>query len=241
MSESQLSKKEAYDLQKQEKNRQNTSVDKRVKTKRIFLWSSVLVGLVLSVWSLAKLISLAPAGEASLLDAMSATDWVKGSPESKNILVEYSDFQCPACKSYHPMVKKLLEDHTDNVRVVYRHFPLPQHQNAKPAAYASEAAGQQGKFWEMHDVLFEHQEEWAEAGNAQDLFVQYAASLGLDLERFKQERDSSAVKEQVEKDYDSGIINGINSTPTFFFNGQKIQPRSYKDFVDLVKKSSESR
>lgn len=236
----QLSKKEVYDLQKREKNGQKISVDKQKKVRRLILWSSVLAGLVLSVWSLTKLVGPAGVGEANLLDAVSAADWVRGGQGSKNILVEYSDFQCPACKSYHPWLQQLVKEHGEDFRMVYKHFPLPQHENAKLAAYASEAAGKQGKFWEMHDLLFEHQEKWAEAGDAEEIFSQYAASLGLDLARFKQDRDSSSAKEEVEKDYDSGVMNGIKATPSFFFNGQKIQPRNYNDFVDLIKKNSES-
>lgn len=237
----QLSKKEAHDLQKQEKDKEKTSLDKQKKTKRFFLWSSVLVGIVLSIWGLAKLAGPATGGQASLLDAVSFNDWVTGNPNSKNILVEYSDFQCPACGSYHPLLKQLIKEYGDNVTFVYRHFPLPQHSNAKPAAYASEAAGKQGKFWEMHDMIFEHQNDWAEAGNAEEKFLQYATSLGLDLERFKQDRDSSATKARVEKDYDNGVLNSIDSTPTFFFNGQKIHPGSYNEFVDLINKNSEQK
>ncbi|OGC46761.1 MAG: hypothetical protein A3A94_01955 [Candidatus Portnoybacteria bacterium RIFCSPLOWO2_01_FULL_43_11] len=172
---------------------------------------------------------------AAIIDAISSSDWIKGNKEAKTILVEYSDFQCPACAVYYPLVKKLIEDKGNSFQFTYRHFPLPQHKNAEQAAYAAEAAGKQGKFWEMHDLIFERQDDWAEAENAKDIFKEYAQSLELNIEQFNQDRDSQAVKDKVQKDYTSGLTNKVNATPTFFLNGEKIQPRSYDEFVNFIK------
>src|SRR3989338_2093696 len=105
-------------------------------------------------------------------------DWVKGNKEAKVTLIEYSDFQCPACGAYYPVVKQLNEEVGDKIVIAYRNFPLRQvHQNAQIAAQAAEAAGKQGKFWEIHDMLFENQKEWSSYVNAKEIFIKYAQSL----------------------------------------------------------------
>lgn len=211
--------------------------------KRILMWVAVAAVLGVSLFGLINLTGKdSPEGTgqlgAAILGAVSQEDWTKGNKDSGVLLVEYSDFQCPACGAYYPLVKKLAIEHGSEFQLAYRHFPLPQHQNAKHAAYAAEAAGKQGKFWEMHDMIFEHQGEWSEKGNAEDIFLQYAASLALDLARFNEDRGAEETKDKVERSYDSAVANFINATPTFFINGQKIQPRSYDEFVDLLQKAN---
>ena len=119
---------------------------------------------------------------------------------------------------------------------MYRHFPLSQvHSNADTAARASEAAGNQGKFWEMHDKLFETQKTWSNQGNAEDIFAGYAEGLGLDVERFRNDIDSKEVKDRVRDDSQSGVRAGINSTPTFFINGEQIvNPRNLDEFRNVI-------
>jgi protein-disulfide isomerase len=162
--------------------------------------------------------------------------WTKGNPEAKIVLEEYSDFQCPACGAYDPIIKQLTREFGSNIQFTYRHFPLRQiHTNADLAARAAEAAGMQGKFWEMHDTLFEHQKEWSNSGNAKEDFVNYAQKLGLDAKRFISDLDSKEVKEKVDSDQKSGERLGVNSTPTFLLNGEEIQnPRSYEEFKNLL-------
>ncbi|MBI2063796.1 MAG: thioredoxin domain-containing protein [Candidatus Yanofskybacteria bacterium] len=173
---------------------------------------------------------------AVLLDAVSSSDWVTGNQESSVILIEYSDFQCPACGAYYPLVNKLIKEQGENFKFVYRHFPLQQHPNAKPAAYAAEAAGKQGKFWEMEAMIFENQNNWSGSKNADDIFRGYAGSLGLNLEQFDADRKSEEAKNKVDADSQSGVRAGVNATPTFFLNGKKIQPRGYDEFVEMVSK-----
>ena len=159
-----------------------------------------------------------------------------GPADPKVTLVEYSDFQCPACAAYCPVVNQISEEYKSNVRFIYRHFPLRRnHKNADITANASEAAGLQGKFWEMHGMIFEHQRDWAEKSNGEEIMIGYAKELSLDVERFKSDLNSQAVKDKVEADYQSGVQSQVDSTPTFFLNGQKIQnPKSLDEFKSVI-------
>jgi protein-disulfide isomerase len=152
------------------------------------------------------------------------------------VLVEYSDFQCPACATYEPAIKQLFNDLGGKMTLVYRHFPLRQvHLNSQLAAQASEAASLQGKFWEMHDILFAKQNEWAPISNPTSLFEGYAKTLSLDIEKFNSDIKSETVKEIVNKDFNGGQEARVNSTPTFFLNGKKLaNPRSYEEFKALI-------
>ena len=117
---------------------------------------------------------------------------------------------------------------------------LHYNKNAEAAARAAEAAGKQGKFWEMHDLLFDLQDEWSQEKNAKDKFLEYAQSLDLDLDQFEADIDSKEVKDKVTQDYQSGLRLGVNSTPTFFLNGLKLQnPETYEEFKNLIESSIE--
>lgn len=232
-----LTKKEKRELKRQEKQDSKEQVIKKRLLKRVAIWGSAFLLLSGAVAGVFYLDSAEPSQPALLLDAVSTTDWVKGGKESKVTLIEYSDFQCPACGHYYPLVKQLAQEFGDKIQFAYRHFPLPSHKNAELAARAAEAGGAQNKFWEMHDMIFEHQGEWSEksAGDARNIFRQYAEKLGLDTARFESDLDSDAVKNKVENDRQSGLRSKVNSTPTFFLNGQKIQnPRSYDEFKSLI-------
>ena len=134
-----------------------------------------------------------------------------GNDEAKVTIVEFSDFQCPACKQAQYLVKEILQQYPDQIRLVYRHFPLIQiHKNAFAAAELAEAAYGQEKFWEMHDLLFERQGEWAE--NKEKL-EEYRRALGID--------EAGDYKELVQRDIRDGQALGVNATPTFFVNGKK--------------------
>ncbi|MBI2617510.1 thioredoxin domain-containing protein [Candidatus Gottesmanbacteria bacterium] len=158
------------------------------------------------------------------------------SPSATVTLVEFADFQCPACGAYYPILTRLKNEFATDLTFVFRNFPLQQHKNASLAASAAEAAGLQGKFWEMHDILFEKQNEWSESNSAQDLALQYAQSLGLNSDMFKKDIESVPVKEKIDQDVKDGFALGVNSTPTFYINGEEIEnPRSYEDFQTLIK------
>ncbi len=210
----------------------------RRKLKRTILWTSVVLGTVLLLIGIIK-IADTPAYESSILsDSVAESDWVKGNREAKTILVEYSDFQCPACRYYHPWLNQLLQKMGEDVAFVYRHFPLPQHKNAEPAAWAAEAAGMQDKFWEMYDLIFETQDAWSNVRGVTDIFGEYAEDLDLDVERFINDLESKDIKNKVENSYLSGIQSRVNSTPTFFLNGVKIQnPASYEELKEILSES----
>jgi protein-disulfide isomerase len=150
-------------------------------------------------------------------------------------LVEFGDYGCSDCAVYYPIVKQLLTSFQGKLTFVFRNYTLPDNKNSFAAAQAAEAAGNQGKFWEMHDHLFETQSTWAQSPSAGDLFVQYAQSLGLNLDRFKADVSSDAIEQKIARDVDDGDLLRIDATPTFFLNGFKIQnPRGYDDFKALI-------
>ncbi|OGC37705.1 hypothetical protein A2V54_02195 [candidate division WWE3 bacterium RBG_19FT_COMBO_53_11] len=202
--------------------------------KRLLIWVALILGVAVATWGMAKLASSSSDQPAILASAVSDSDWLKGSRDAGVVLVEYSDFQCPACASYAQIVNRITEEFGDKIAFVYRHFPLPQHQQAELAARAAEAAGKQGKFWEILDLIFVNQNNWAGQSNAQETFVSYAQLLNLDMNRFETELGSPELKKEVENDYLSGAAI-VNYTPTFFLNGEKIQnPRSYDEFREII-------
>lgn len=166
------------------------------------------------------------------------SDWVRGTRNAPVTVIEYSDFQCPACGAYEPIVKALTEAFPNDLRLVYRHLPLTQiHPNAQVAAQAAEAAGIQGKFWEMHGKLFDNQTDWSEEKNPSDKFAEYAVEIGLDVEKFKLDINSDTVKGAIEEDVRRAMQARVNATPTFLLNGQKlISPSSLEQFKQLVNK-----
>lgn len=162
---------------------------------------------------------------------------IAGNPQSKVVLVEFSDLQCPACKNADPSVKSILKDYGDRIRFEYRHFPLEMHMNSKKAAYAAVAADKQGKFWEMKDKLFATQEEWGETPEPMQMYVTYAKDLGLDTTKFEQDANSQAVKDAVEKDIALGNQIGVNATPSFYLNGKRLRPNSFSEFTGLIQEA----
>ncbi|MBI2595739.1 thioredoxin domain-containing protein [Candidatus Daviesbacteria bacterium] len=145
------------------------------------------------------------------------------SDSAKITVVEFGDYQCPACGLAYPVVERILQDYSGRINFVFRNFPLPQHQNALTAAEAAEAAAAQGKFWEMHNKLYINQGVWSEDKQVFDLFMGYGKDLGLDLTRFEQEVKANKYSDIINQDQNDGSALGVNSTPTFFIGGQKIE------------------
>jgi protein-disulfide isomerase len=155
--------------------------------------------------------------EGQLTPPVSDRDHIAGSDDAPVTLVEYGDFECPYCGMAYPIVKTAQRELGDDLRFVFRHFPLSEaHPHARVAAQAAEAAGAQGKFWEMHDMLFEHQD----ALEPEDL-VAYAKALGIDTELFVRELEAGTYEKRVREDFRSGVRSGVNGTPTFFINGSR--------------------
>lgn len=156
--------------------------------------------------------------------------YTKGNASASAYLVEFSDFQCPACKAFAPYVEQIIENNKENISLTYRNYPLPQHEFAEKAAFAAEAAGRQGKFWEFHDKLFQNQDKLSD-----QLLVDLAKELQLDETKFNQDRQSNEVKDKINKDKAAGNLFGVNATPTFYLNGKKLTLRSAQDLETQVK------
>ena len=160
---------------------------------------------------------MSPTATAKLKPPVGSHDHVQGPAEAPVTLVEYGDYECPYCGEAFPVVKALQKRLGDQMRFVFRNFPLAEaHPHAEHAAEAAEAAGAQGKFWEMHDLLYENQD----ALEDEDL-VRYAKALHLDVPRFVKEMEAHAHVERVRADFSSGVRSGVNGTPSFFINGMR--------------------
>lgn len=170
-------------------------------------------------------------------EAVNKTEWAKGKLDSKAVVEEFSDFQCPACKSSEDLiVKPLLQEYESKIKFVYKQYPLVSiHKYAQKASEASEAAGNQGKFWEMHDIMFQNQTESDDALSIDNL-VKYASTIeGLDVNKFKQELEDSKYSGDVREDVDEGTSKGVDSTPSFFVNGKKIEGGTLDDIKNNLK------
>lgn len=212
-------------------------------TRSLFIWGGAAVVVVLLIAGLAYYFggttAPRPAGDlytgGKLSEAVSASDWQKGADDPSVTIVKYSDFQCPACAAYSSVLSQLVQEFPDEVKVVYRHYPLPYHRQAELAALFTEAAGKQGKFWEMHDVLFANQTTWAEKSNAREIFLGYARDLGLDITQLESDIENSAIARKINDQKQGGTVSGVDATPSFFVNGEKIiNPRTYGEFAELV-------
>jgi protein-disulfide isomerase len=187
-------------------------------------------------------LSRQPDEPASTASATPARAEIKGGghfrgPENAALtLVEFGDYQCPSCGAFHPLVKEVLNRYPQQVRLEFHHFPLISvHPNTMLASQAVEAAADQGKFWEMHDAVFEHQMEWAGSPNPEPVFITLATGLGLDINKFMQALRSPEIQQRILKDVERGQNAKVEATPTFFINGEQIHVRlSMEDFVQAI-------
>jgi len=161
----------------------------------------------------------------------SPSNHVEGNNTKNVTLVEYGDYQCPACESYYPIVKQVVAKYKDQIQFQFRNLPLTQiHQNAFVGARAAEAAALQNKFWEMHDMLYENQDTWSESSDPASYFYKYATELGMNLEQFKKDYASSKVNSTINADMAAFKKTGAQqATPTFFLNGKKIETTASVD------------
>jgi protein-disulfide isomerase len=150
---------------------------------------------------------------------------IRGNPDAPVTLEEYGDFQCPPCGMFAAFAGQLEKEYESRLRVIFRNFPLAMHEHAREASLAAEAAGLQGRFWEMHDLLYREQDNWSKAPNVRELFESYAGTLGLDLDKFKKDMDGEQAKARVDADRQRGESLGINITPTLFINNQPLEPK----------------
>lgn len=153
------------------------------------------------------------------------------------VLIEYGDFQCPACRQFFPVIQQLKQEYAGVVTFQFRHFPLTEiHQNAVISSRAAQAAAMQGKFWEMHDLLYGNQDAWATSTNPTPIFETYAEQLELDVAKFTEDMKSEAVNNIVQADRNDAKKQGFSSTPTFVLDGKKLEqnPQSIDEFKKLL-------
>ncbi len=196
----------------------------------------LIIGLVCSLIFIVVLWSRPAPPPAMSVPPVASDDYTKGAEAGPIVLIEYLDFECEACGAYYPVIKNMEKEFGEKVTFVARYFPLPGHRNALPAALAAEAAGRQDKFWEMHDLLFERQKEWGEKQVATpEIFEGFAAELGLDMDKFRADVASPEVKARIQRDMDSGRALGVNSTPSFFLNAERLEnPKSEQEFWKVL-------
>ncbi len=188
-----------------------------------------IIAISVVIIGIASVVLTKPAPTFTSEEVMSKDSYVKGNPSANVVLVEFSDFQCPACLAVKPTVDAILAKHKDSMLFVYRHFPLDQHPFARKAAQAAESAGAQGKFWEMYEQLFASQEKFSDT-----IFTDLAKQLSLDAAKFEADMKSSALTNRVANDQADGTRFGVNSTPTFFLNGKKLNLSSFDDLTREV-------
>lgn len=157
------------------------------------------------------------------------------SDSAKVTLVEFGDYQCPACGVIYPIVKEVVKEYEGKINFVFRNFPLSQHKNSQMAAEVAEAAGAQSKFWQMYDLLYKGQADWGENAKPIEFFMLYAKNLGLDEKKFNDDISNNKFSDVINQDQNDGLSLGVNSTPTFFLDGQKLEEvPSLSQFKSLI-------
>lgn len=197
--------------------------------------SKILLGILLATATIittSVFFMSRPAKPLDRADMIPTGTHTKGNPGAAVWLVEFSDFQCPACAAFEPAVEELIKNHSDTLLFAYRHYPLPSHPMAEPAARAAEAAALQGKYWEMHDLLFANQSNLSETE-----FTRLAQSLELDMLKFEKDMKSPEVTNTIALDVAYGDNIGISATPAFYLNGVKISPGTPEDLKKMVLES----
>jgi protein-disulfide isomerase len=176
--------------------------------------------------------------EKTYNEGITVADHIKGGVDAKVTLVEYSDFQCPACGQFEPVVEEVLGQYGDQIKFEYKNFPLIQlHPFAESAAVAAEAAAQQGKYFEFHDMLFAKQGEWTKGISPSSFYSQYAKELGMDVSLFARHQRSSILRDKVKADYKAAVAMGLTSTPTFYLNGQKMTLTTLDEFKAQIERA----
>ena len=166
-----------------------------------------------------------PESESVLAKTNTDSAHIRGNPDAPVTLEEFGDFQCPPCGKFSEFVEELLKEYNPRLRLVFRNFPLSGHEHAREAALAAEAAGLQGKFWEMHDTLYREQETWTKAQNVRELFESYAGTIGLNVDQFKKDVDGDKARERVDSDRALADFLGVKATPTLFINNRPVDPK----------------
>ncbi|MCJ7797804.1 MAG: DsbA family protein [Thermoleophilia bacterium] len=193
------------------------------------LWAGGSLALILGALALVFFTGSPPPGTATVPEA-TATDITYGPGGAPVTMVEYADFQCEACAQFSPMLASLRAKYGDEVLFVFRFYPLDYHAYGMLSAQVAYSASLQGKFWEMHDLLHERQQEWSGASDAYPYFEAYATSLGLDMDKFHEDLNAQATKDLITRQKAEGSEAGVNHTPWFAVNGSSFVPKDIDDF-----------
>lgn len=234
--EERLTKKELKEQRKLEhlKQMEQSQKSSSSKTKGIVIGLIAVLFLAFFAWAVIFSKQNKPSSAEAIV--LSSSGQRAGTESAKVTLVEFGDFQCPACKSYESALKQVRAEYKDEVQFIYKHFPLAIHKNAMPAGVAAEAAGRQGKFWEYHDVLYEKQGEWAPLLSPSEKFEAYATSLKLDIDQFRKDMTDKEIENDIRSQMDEGGKVGVNATPTFFLDGKYLNVNatfdSFKKAID---------
>jgi protein-disulfide isomerase len=184
--------------------------------KQIIIIVLVVVAIITGAMFLGK-------DSETTVDATGSNNWY-GQENGVVTLTEYADFQCPACAQFFPLVAQVKEQFKDQIRFEFKHFPLVQiHPNATSAHRAAQAAANQSKFWEMHDLLYQNQNSWSSVSSPATTFETYAQQIGLNMDTYKTDYESGAVLSIINADIAKGKNLGVVGTPTFFIDGKKIE------------------
>ena len=170
---------------------------------------------------------------------------VRGNPNALVTLEEFGDFECPSCKNLATFLDQMVKEYHPRVRLIFRNFPLAMHQHAREAALAAEAAGLQGRYWEMHDTLYREQPVWSSSSDVRTLFISYAESLGLDLQQFKRDMESEKVRARIESDQVRAKSLGVQTAPSLFVDKREMgandrNPEGVRRLVDAAVKAKSS-
>ena len=173
---------------------------------------------------------------------ITADGWFKGNPNAKTILVEFGDFQCPSCAMARLKIVEVLKKHERNLKVVFKQYPMQNvHRNALLAAQGAEAAGRQGKFWEMFELLFSSQAQWSSVPDPMTFFSKYAAELQLNPDKFRSDIADNEIRNKIYRDMLEGQLASVHSVPTFFLNGSMLENvKSEAEFYALIDKAVQS-
>lgn len=217
-----------------------------VMNKRYVLWGGLLGAMLLVVFVMVQMVDQDAGNESVAVSADNnrgeqgvlaprENDWMKGNPEADVVIVKYSDFQCPACRFYASMDDRLSQDLGDDILFIYRHFPLRNFQYSGLASRYAEAAGRQGNFWGMHDLIYINQQRWSRSDDAEPIFNEFVEALELDSRQLEQDLEDPELMERIEADYQSGQNAGVRAVPALFINGEAVDnPRSFEDYRSLI-------
>jgi len=208
--------------------------------KRTFFWICFVAVLGLIIWGLIVAMnkeSQKPSSKLGTPMSINAVDNIRGPENAPVTLIEYADYQCPTCSSFNPIIERLIANSSTTLRFITRHFPLAQHQNAVITAQAVEAAGKQGKYWDMAALLYDNQTSWENLSNSEaiKLFKGYAERLTLKIDQYETDFNSAEIKAKIDGDRADGLKIGVSGTPTFFVNGVSIvNPSNYDAFKVII-------